>query len=136
MKVWIYIILAAILQTIWGVVLKILDFGAAWKLIKSGEVLDVQFLNQIVPLLLYFLLGLGIALIISKAYKLMTMSIVYASWMGLSLALQVLVDALYYRIAMVPTQYIYITLVLIGILGIKISNPSKIQEIDFDDSLD
>jgi multidrug transporter EmrE-like cation transporter len=64
------------------------------------------------------------------------MSVVYASWMGLSLALQVIVDVNFFGERMQIIQYVCIFLVLAGILGMKLSNPKKIINPIIDDSLD
>jgi quaternary ammonium compound-resistance protein SugE len=138
MKAWIYIITAVILQTLWGMVLKVLDFNKAGSLIQEGDVFNLQFIIQILPILAYFLLGLLIAIVISKAYKMMPMSIVYAAWMGLTLALQVVVDVFFYGERMKALQYVCILLILLGILGMKLSNPKSIQqvEVEIDDSVD
>lgn len=126
------------LQTLWGIVLKILDFGKAFELISQGKVWNMAFFSQIVPILAYFILGLIIAIVISKAYKLLPMSIVYAAWMGLTLLLQVLVDVFLYQIPMQAIQHLFIACILAGILGMKLSKPKSIQpvEIEIDDSVD
>ncbi len=137
MKVWIYIILAVILQTLWGVVLKILNFQKAFEYIKNGRIIEIGFLEELLPILAYFALGLVIAIVISKAYKLLPMSIVYAAWMGLTLLLQVIVDVFFYGEKMQLLQYLFILCVLVGILGMKLSNPKSIQPIEVDiDGLD
>ena len=137
MKAWIYIIVAVILQTLWGMVLKVLDFGKAWKLIQTGDVYNLHFIVQVLPVIAYFFLGLIIAIVISKAYKLLPMSIVYAAWMGMTLALQVMVDVFFYDVKMPWIQYFFILLILIGILGMKLSNPKSIQTVEVEiDGLD
>lgn len=138
MRAWFFILIAVVLQTLWGIVLKVLDFGRAMSFIKSGEIWSGGFLSEIFPILAYLVLGLAIAIVISKAYKLLPMSIVYAAWMGLTLLLQVLVDVFLYDIPMLPIQYLFIAFILIGILGMKLSNPKSIQplEIELDDSVD
>ena len=138
MPAWIYILIAVVLQTLWGIVLKVLDFGKAYELIRQGQIWDMAFVQQIFPILAYFILGLVIAIVISKAYKLLPMSIVYAAWMGLTLLLQVIVDVFLYHIPMQAVQYVFIACVLAGILGMKLSNPKSIQpvEVDIDDSVD
>ena len=138
MKAWIFIFIAVILQTLWGMVLKVLDFGKAFELIRQGQIWNMAFVQQIFPILAYFILGLVIAIVISKAYKLLPMSIVYAAWMGLTLLLQVIVDVFLYDIPMQAVQYLFIACVLAGILGMKLSNPKSIQpvEVDIDDSVD
>ncbi len=138
MRAWIYIIIAVVLQTLWGIVLKVLDFGKAFEFIRQGQIWNTAFLEQIIPIIAYFVLGLVIAIVISKAYKLLPMSIVYAAWMGLTLLLQVIVDVFFYQIPMHLIQYLFIACILAGIIGMKLSNPKSIQpvEIEIDDSLD
>ena len=127
MKAWIFIFIAVILQTLWGMVLKVLDFEVAFKSIQQGEVFQLDFILKLLPILAYFGLGLAIAIVISKAYKLLPMSIVYAAWMGLTLLLQVAVDVFFYGEKMQLVQYLFISFILIGILGMKLSDPKSIQ---------
>lgn len=123
MKSWIFIIIAVVLQTLWGLVLKILDFGKAWTFIKHRDIFNLDFALALAPIVAYLLLGLFIALSLSRAYKLMPLSIVYAAWMGLTLTLQVVVDLFFFKVNMYLFQYVFILLVLIGIIGMKLSNP-------------
>ena len=137
MKAWIFIFIAVILQTLWGMVLKVLDFEVAFKSIQQGEVFQLDFILKLLPILAYFGLGLAIAIVISKAYKLLPMSIVYAAWMGLTLQLQVVVDVFFYGEKMQLLQYLFISFILIGILGMKLSDPKSIQPVDVEiDGLD
>jgi quaternary ammonium compound-resistance protein SugE len=137
MKAWIFIFIAVILQTLWGMVLKVLDFEVAFKLIQQGEVFQLDFILKLLPILAYFGLGLAIAIVISKAYKLLPMSIVYAAWMGLTLLLQVVVDVFFYGEKMQLLQYLFISFILIGILGMKLLDPKSIQPVDVEiDGLD
>lgn len=137
MKAWIFIFIAVILQTLWGMVLKVLDFEVAFKLIQQGEVFQLDFILKLLPILAYFGLGLAIAIVISRAYKLLPMSIVYAAWMGLTLLLQVVVDVFFYGEKMQLLQYLFISFILIGILGMKLSDPKSIQPVDVEiDGLD
>jgi small multidrug resistance pump len=137
MKAWIFIFIAVILQTLWGMVLKVLDFEVVLKLIQQGVVFQLDFILKLLPILAYFGLGLAIAIVISKAYKLLPMSIVYAAWMGLTLLLQVVVDVFFYGEKMQLVQYLFISFILIGILGMKLSDPKSIQPVDVEiDGLD
>ena len=126
MRAWIYIIMAAFLQMLWGICLKFLDFGLILKHLRASQFRHPQLIAQAIPFFLYLLLGFLIVLVVSKAYKLLPMSIVYASWMGLTLLFQVLVDTLYYHEHLHWMQYLFITLILIGVIGMKQSNHKKI----------
>jgi quaternary ammonium compound-resistance protein SugE len=126
MRVWIYILLAALFQTIWGFVLKRLNFELIGNFISQSDLLSPLFFVELIPLIAYLLLGLFIVIVISKAYKLLPMSIVYAAWMGLTLLFQVLVDALYFHEKMYLIQYGCITIILIGVIGMKQSGKKDI----------
>jgi quaternary ammonium compound-resistance protein SugE len=128
MRVWIYILLAAFFQTIWGLVLKRLNFSLIFDFVSKRDVLSIQFLVELIPLITYLILGLLIVIVISKAYKLLPMSIVYAAWMGLTLLFQVLIDALYFNEKMHLIQYACIALILIGVIGMKQLKPKDIIE--------
>ncbi|MFY7862052.1 MAG: DMT family transporter [Chitinophagales bacterium] len=125
MKAWIFIFIAVILQSLWGMVLKILDFGKAWHYIQKGHVFQFKFLLHIWPVLAYLVLGLLTAIALSKAYKLLPLSVVYASWMGLTLVLQVFIDLFIFKENMPALKYLFILCILIGILGLKLSNPNQ-----------
>lgn len=137
MRAWIFILVAVVLQTLWGIVLKFLDFPKAFSLIAAGQVWNMAFVQQIIPIIAYFVLGLVIAIVISQAYKLLPMSIVYAAWMGLTLLLQVAVDVFMFHIPMKAIQYLFIASILCGILGMKLSKPKSIHPVDveIDDSV-
>ena len=118
-------------------ILKVLDFEVVLKLIQQGVVFQLDFILKLLPILAYFGLGLAIAIVISKAYKLLPMSIVYAAWMGLTLLLQVVVDVFFYGEKMQLLQYLFISFILIGILGMKLLDPKSIQPVDVEiDGLD
>jgi quaternary ammonium compound-resistance protein SugE len=128
MRVWIYILLAAFFQTMWGLVLKRLNFSLILDFVSKRDVMSIQFLIELIPLITYLILGLLIVIVISRAYKLLPMSIVYAAWMGLTLLFQVLIDALYFKEKMHLIQYACIALILIGVVGMKQSKPKDIIE--------
>ena len=125
MKAWIFIIMAVILQSLWGMVLKILDFGDAWQTIQKGPIFQAEFFVHTWPVLAYFVLGLFTAIALSQAYKLLPLSVVYASWMGLTLVLQVVIDLFFFKESMPALKYFFILCILIGILGLKLSNPNQ-----------
>jgi quaternary ammonium compound-resistance protein SugE len=120
-----------------GYGLKGVGFRSVLKLIQQGVVFQLDFILKLLPILAYFGLGLAIAIVISKAYKLLPMSIVYAAWMGLTLLLQVVVDVFFYGEKMQLLQYLFISFILIGILGMKLLDPKSIQPVDVEiDGLD
>ena len=143
MRAWIYIIIAALFQTFWGITLKILDFKKIITMISAGQIFNLEFVLTLIPLLLYFGIGLVIVMVISKAYKLMPMSIVYAYWMGLTLVFQSVIDLLYFNEHFEWIQFGFLGLILIGIIGMKLSTSkpidtttiiNKISEIDEDEN--
>lgn len=121
MKAWFYIIIAAIFQTFWGITLKVLDFKKIVLMIREGTIVNIEFIYALIPLILYFIIGLVIVIFISKAYKLMPMSIVYAYWMGLTLVFQSIIDVLYFKEHFEWIQFGFLFLILVGIIGMKLS---------------
>lgn len=135
MKAWIFILIAAIFQTFWGITLKFLDFKKIVAMTSRGDVFSIEFVWALIPLLLYFIIGLVIVVFISKAYKLMPMSIVYAYWMGLTLVFQTFIDLLYFKEHFEWIQFGFLTLILIGIIGMKISTTKVEPEVTIVDKL-
>jgi multidrug transporter EmrE-like cation transporter len=103
--------------------LKILNFGVAWSYIQKGHIFQYEFLLHIWPVLAYLVFGLLTAIVLSKAYKRLPLSIVYASWMGLILVLQVFMDLFFFKESIPALKYISILCILIGILGLKLGIP-------------
>jgi len=128
MKAWIFILIAVVLQTFWGMVLKILNFQMLWTYLTTGNVLNMDFLSHLWPVVAYLTLGLGTAAALSIAYKLLPLSIVNATWISLTLVLQVLVDIVFYGFNMKILQFIFIAIILAGIVIMKFSNPKSFQQ--------
>jgi quaternary ammonium compound-resistance protein SugE len=72
---WVYVVIAALFQVAWVFSLKRTDG-----------------LNRWLPLAGYLLFGLGSAVFLSMAMKLVPMGTAYAAWMGLSIVGATLVD--------------------------------------------
>jgi multidrug transporter EmrE-like cation transporter len=121
LKAWIYIFIAALFQSMWGITLKMCQFGKIGDRILKFEIFDLEFLILIIPAILYLILGLIIVIFVSKAYKLLPMSIVYAAWMGLTIFIQSIIDLFYFKEVFNNYQFFFVGVILIGIIGMKIN---------------
>jgi len=119
MKAWIYIIIAAIITICWSTSLKYIQGDLIIKTIKSLDLFNLEFLKLIIPLIGYFIFGLTMVIFISKAAKILPMSVVYAVWMGLSLVFQALMDVYFFHDQFTFLQILFIVLVIIGVIGMK-----------------
>lgn len=119
LRVWFFIVASSILQALWAITLKKLQFSKIIESIRLGNIFNYEFLSELIPLLIYFLLGFLIVLLISKAYKLLPMSMVYAFWMGLTLIFQTFIDVFYFKEKINLICYVFIGMILLGIIGIK-----------------
>ena len=119
MKAWIYIIISAIITICWSTSLKYIQGDLIVSKIKSLQVFNLDFLILIIPLTGYFIFGLTMVIFISKAAKILPMSVVYAVWMGLSLVFQALMDVYFFHDQFTLLQIFFIMLVIIGVIGMK-----------------
>lgn len=126
LRVWYFIIASSFLQALWGITLKKLNFQKIIDDLGRGEFFNYSFLIELIPLIIYFVLGFLIVLFISKAYKILPMSMVYAFWMGLTIVFQTLIDVFYFTEKISAESYCFIALILIGIIGMKKSETKEI----------
>jgi quaternary ammonium compound-resistance protein SugE len=134
MKAWIYVFIAAIFQVLWGITLKkFLHFDVIWNYIKQGKILNPQFGLELIPLIAYFIIGLVIVYFISSAYKLIPMSVAYAVWMGLAMVIQTGVDIFFFKDSFNMFQLFFISLILMGVIGMRGNTKVTSHEIIIDE---
>ena len=79
-RLWLSLIVSAVFQVVWIVSLKLTNGFARW-----------------VPLVAYAVSGLGAAVFLSIALRMIPMATAFAVWMGLSLIGTMLVDVTFFR---------------------------------------
>lgn len=101
------------------------QFGKIGDRMLKFDIFDLEFLILIIPAILYLILGLIIVIFVSKAYKLLPMSIVYAAWMGLTIFIQSVIDLFYFKEVFNNYQFFFVGIILIGIIGMKINTNKR-----------
>ena len=102
---WVYVVVAALFQVAWVFSLKRTDG-----------------LNRWLPLAGYLLFGLGSAVFLSMAMKLVPMGTAYAAWMGLSIVGATLVDVLYLHEPVTAFRVACAALIVAGACGLALTS--------------
>ena len=103
---WLYVVFASLCQVAWVFSLKRTDG-----------------LNRWLPLAGYLVFGLGAAVFLSMAMKLIPMGTAYAGWMGLSIVGATVVDLAVLREPFNPLRLGCVALILIGACGLSLTTP-------------
>src|ERR1700737_2502546 len=116
---WIYLLIAALFEIAWTFSMKFLSvkkIGAIkWQELFSRK----ENLLILAPLAGYILFGLGNVFFFSMAMKEMSASTALAVWMGFSLIGVKLMDITLFKESFGPYQFLYIALIIIGIIGLR-----------------
>lgn len=73
------------------------------------------------PLAGYAFFGLGSAVFLSKSMQTLPLATAYAVWIGVGAMGVSLVDIFYYQQSSSPMKVISIILIIVGVLGLKVS---------------
>jgi quaternary ammonium compound-resistance protein SugE len=103
---WVYVVIAALFQVAWVFSLKRTDG-----------------LNRWLPLAGYLVFGLGAAVFLSMAMKLIPMGTAYAAWMGLSIVGATVVDIALLREPFTAFRLACVALILAGACGLSLTTP-------------
>jgi quaternary ammonium compound-resistance protein SugE len=118
---WIQLLLASVFEVLWASSLKFLSITAIKKSIKEQGVFSKLFLWAIIPLICYAVFGICNIALFSSATKYIPLAICYAVWMGLALLIQTLIDVFYFKENIQPKQLICMCLILVGVVGLRLS---------------
>jgi quaternary ammonium compound-resistance protein SugE len=119
---WLYILIASVFEICWIYSLKYMELK---KLIKIGFVrvfTEMESFLLLIPVLLYVLFGLGNIVFFSKAMRDIPASTAFAVWMAIALIGVKIVDVVVLKEALSSTNIIFMTLILVGIVGLKMSS--------------
>ena len=109
------------------------DFGSAgraWLLLGLAALFQIAWilslrlmngLSRFLPLAGYLLSGLGAAVFLSLAMKVIPMGTAYAAWMGLSLVGALILDAVAFGEPWSAARTAYALLILIGVCGLRLT---------------
>jgi quaternary ammonium compound-resistance protein SugE len=115
---WIYLFLAAILETCWTFSLKYLVFKKL-KTITLQNFIQPEGLEAWVPLAGYIAFGVGNIYFFSMAMKEIPTATAFAVWTAISMALIKLAEVLIFKNTISWAEIFFLMLITVGIVGLK-----------------
>ncbi|MBC7936581.1 MAG: hypothetical protein H7Y86_14620 [Rhizobacter sp.] len=119
---WIYLFIASLFEIAWTYSLKLLDMR------KVGDIKWLYFFNNpaglivLLPLLGYIFFGLANIICFSAAIKSIPAATAFSVWMGITLIGLKIVDISIFKQPYHLSQFFFIALILVGIVGLKESS--------------
>jgi quaternary ammonium compound-resistance protein SugE len=116
---WIYIIIAALIETAWTYCVKFFKFSDL-KLLTWSNFYTLQGLTILAPITGYLVFGLANAWFFSLAIKQIPTAMAFAAWTGASIIILKLADTLFFHQSISWAEVFFILLIMAGILGLKV----------------
>src|ERR1700750_2148500 len=116
---WLYLFFAAIFEMAWTFSLRFMSVKKLKTIHWKGLFAANGDWRILWPLVGYIVFGLGNVYCISVAMKTIPASTALAVWMGTALVGVKLVEILFLKMPYDGWQFLFITLILIGIVGLK-----------------
>jgi quaternary ammonium compound-resistance protein SugE len=120
MMAWVFLIIASICEICWIFSLKFFDLKKLMTFKFSLLFSSADNLLLLLPGVGYILFGVGNIVCFSKAMKQIPASVAFASWMAIALIGVKIVDSVLLKESISLSSLLFITLILIGIIGLKI----------------
>jgi|SRR6185312_13097396 len=120
MKEWIYLVIASVFEVAWIYSVKFMRFRDLLK-INFTEAFDQKNLPLVLPILGYIVFGIGNIILFSKAMKTIPAGIAYSVWMSIALVFVKITDVTIFKQPITFLQVFFILLILVGIVGLKIT---------------
>ena len=117
---FIYLLIASALQLAWLYNMKRIKKGI-WKELKQSPFFSAQQIKVILPVILYLVFGISNVVFLTWSMKTLPPSIAYAIWTGIVIAAAAVIDQLVSKQRIKPAKIFFILLILIGILGLRLS---------------
>lgn len=117
---WLYLLAASVMEIFWLICLKYLEFKKIAKIEWRNFFVDNTGIVTLMPLIGYILFGLGNVVFFSMATKSIPLSNAFAVWLGVALIVTTLIDGLYFKEPLTAAHYFFLTLILSGIIGLKL----------------
>ncbi|HVU54108.1 MAG TPA: SMR family transporter [Puia sp.] len=115
---WIYLIVASIFEIGWTFCLKFMSVKRV-RTIGWSSFLRRENLEILAPFAGYIVFGIGNIIFFSLAMKQIPASVALAGWMGLTLIGIKMTEIYYFKQPSNYYQFIYMVLILVGIVGLK-----------------
>jgi quaternary ammonium compound-resistance protein SugE len=124
LKPWIYLLVASGLEAAWTFSLRKLDLGALKNAIVENPLFSSAVGVQFGYLLLYLGLGGSNIYFLSLSMKSIPMTIAIATWTSVSLILIKMCDIFILKNPTNLSEFFFLALIIIGIVGLKYSAPA------------
>ncbi|MDY6807236.1 MAG: multidrug efflux SMR transporter [Cyanobacteriota bacterium] len=109
---WIYLILAIALET------------AGTACVKFSE----GFTNLLPSILIFVFYGISFCVLLPLSFKTIEVSVAYAVWAGLGAVFVTFIGVIALHESITFLQYVAITLIILGVIGLKLSQTSLTEE--------
>jgi quaternary ammonium compound-resistance protein SugE len=123
MTAWVYLFLASIFEVGWIFSLKFINVknvkGISFESLKNQPLQDLLI---VLPFIGYIVFGIGNIYCFSIAMKGIPASTAFAVWMAVALAGVKLVEVIIFKEPSKATDYIFLALILVAIIGLKRTN--------------
>lgn len=119
---FIYLFIAALFQIAWLYNMKRIKKGIITE-IKKGPFFSVKNLKALLPIFLYVIFGISNVVFLTWSINSIPPSVVYAIWTGIVICAAAVIDQVISKKPIKPAKIIFIAMILIGILGLRITTP-------------
>ncbi|HWZ35772.1 MAG TPA: SMR family transporter [Mucilaginibacter sp.] len=116
---WIYLIIAAALETAWTFCVKFMEFSALKNLRWATVFLPSVGLPVVVPFVGYVVFGVGNVYFFSLAIKSLPTATAYAAWTAATLVLIKLTETFFMKQRTTFAEVFFMLMIMTGILGMK-----------------
>ncbi len=120
---WIYLLIAAFMEIFWLYSLKFISKDKIMAIVWKDFFSSTEPIMTLLPVLGYIGFGIANVIAISMAMKGIPASTAFGAWMGLALIGSKLIDITFFDEPYTIKQFLFIGLILIGIIGLKIETP-------------
>lgn len=117
---FIYLLIAALLQLGWLYNMKQMK-KEIWKELKRKPFISAKKFESLLPIILYLAFGILNVVFLTWSMDKIPPSVAYAVWTGIVIAAAAIIDQFIQKKPMKPAKIIFIVMILIGIIGLKLS---------------
>lgn len=122
---WIYLIIAATLETAWTFCVKYMQFSQLKTFRPATMLLPQVGLPILLPFIGYIVFGVGNVYFFSLAIKNMPTATAYAVWTAATLLMIKLTETLFLKQRTTLPEILFMLMIMTGILGLKFYSTAK-----------
>ena len=116
---WIYLLLAAVMETAWAYALKLMQFKALRTLSISNFYRPDPGLKILLPFAGYIIFGIANIYLFSLATRHIPLATAFAVWTGAGIVLIKISETVFFGQEILPAEIFFILLILAGVSGLK-----------------